>query len=237
MALSAHYRRYENDSHYPGVGPQQPAGGYPDFFRSRQLLTEETEAKLVVRPCNWLKTTLSYQLLTTDFRDNANATSNTLSHVVYSPAGNLLTGRSESRIYSISAVLTPHPRVYFAGSFSYEPSGTRSANSGVPVVGSYRGDTYSADASGTYVLSRNTDFSVGWNFSEANFGQKNGPTVVPVGIRYQEHGVEAALARRFGKNVTTRLQYNFDYYHEPSSGGAADFRAHTVFATLNLLLP
>jgi len=237
MTLSAHYRRYENDSHYGGVGPQQPPGGYPDFFRSRELLTDETEAKLVVRPCNWLKTTLSYQLLTTDFRDDANAATNAALHTAYSPAGNLLTGRSDSQIYSFGAIFTPHPRVYFAGSFSYEPSQTRSANSRTPVVGAYRGGTYSADASGTYVLSQNTDFSVGWTFSEANFGQKNGPTVVPADIRYQEHGVEVALARRLGKNVTTRLQYNFDYYHEPSSGGAADFRAHTVFATLNLRLP
>jgi hypothetical protein len=237
MSLSAHYRRYENDSHYPRTGPPQPAGGYPDFFRSRELLTDEIETKLVVRPCNWLKTTLSCQFLTTDFRDSSNVASNTASHVVYSPAGNTLTGRSDSQIYSIGAVLTPHPRVYFAGTFSYQPSRTRNANSSSPTIGPYHGDTYTADASGTYVLSKNTDFSVGWNFSEASFGQKSGPTVVPVDIRYQEHGVEAALARRFGKNVTTRLQYSFDYYREPSSGGGADFRAHTVFATLNLRLP
>jgi hypothetical protein len=238
MTFSAHYRRYENDSHYPRTGPPQPdAGGYPDFFRSRELLTDETETKLVVRPCNWLKTTLSCQFLTTDFRDDANAASNVTSHVVFSPAGNTLTGRFESEIYSIATVLTPHPRVYFTGSFSYEPSQTRDLNSHSPTIGPYHGDTYSADASSTYVLSQNADFSLGWNFSEASYAQKNGPTVVPVDIRYQEHGVEAALARRFGKNVTARLQYNFDYYHEPSSGGAADFRAHTVFATLNLRLP
>jgi hypothetical protein len=148
-----------------------------------------------------------------------------------------LTGRSDSQIYSIGAVLTPHPRVYLAASFSYEPSRTRSANSGAPTVGPYRGDTYSADASGTYVLSQSTDVSVGWTFSEANYGQNNAAATVPVGIRYQNHSVEAGLARRFGKNVSGRLQYSFAYYHEPSSGNLNDFRAHTVFATLNLRLP
>jgi hypothetical protein len=237
MTLSAHYRHYENDSHYPRTSPPQPNGGYPDFFRSRELLTDEIESKLVVRPCNWLKTTLSCQFLTTEFRDDSFGASNTVSHVVYSPPGNTQTGRSDSQIYSIGNVFTPHPRLYFAGTFSYEPSRTRSANSGSPTVGPYHGDTYSADASGTYVLSQNTDFSIGWTFSEASYAQKKGLTVVPVDIRYQEHGVEAALTRQFGKNVSGRLQYSFNYYHEPSSGEANDFRAHTIFATLNFRLP
>jgi hypothetical protein len=237
MTLTAHYRRYENESHYPSVAPPEPGGGYPDFFRSRDLLTDEVETKLVVRPCNWLKTSLSYQIVSTDFRDVANAGSNITSHAVYSPAGNLLTGQTDSQRYSIGAVITPHPRLYLTASLTYEPSKTHTANSDVIAVGSYRGDTYSAEASGTFVLSENTDFSLGWTFSEANFGQSKAITSPPVDIRYQEHSVEAGLTRRFGKNVSGRLQYSFDYYREPSSGGANDFRAHSVFATLNLRWP
>ena len=237
ITLTAHYRRYENDSHYPTDTPPQPAGGYPDFFSSRDLLTDEIETKLVLRPCNWLKTTLSYQLLSTDFRDLANVASNTTTHVVYSPAGNNFTGRTDSHRYSIGVVLTPHPRLYLTGSLSYEPSHTHTLNSASLLVGPYGGDTYSADASGTYVLSQNTDFSLGWNFSEANYGQKKGITTPPVDIRYQEHTIEATLTRRFGKNVSGRLQYSFDYYREPSSGGANDYRAHAVFAMLNFRLP
>lgn len=237
ISLTAHYRRYQNDSHYPRTQTPQPDGGYPDFFRSRDLLTDEVEAKLVVRPCDWLKTTLAYQIQTTAFRDNSFPASNTVTHTVYSPGGDLLTGRTKSQIYSISAVVTPHPRVYLTGSFSYEPSNTRSANSGALTVGAYRGDTYAADVSGTYVLSQTTDFSAGWTFSEANYGQSAAAASVPVGIRYQEHGIQAALVRRFNKNVSGQLQYSFGYYHEPSSGGANDFRAHAVFATLNLRLP
>ena len=237
MSLTAHYRRYENDSHYPPNAPPQPGGGYPDFFSSRKLLTDEIETKLVVRPWNWLKTTFSYQYLTTDFRDVANAGSNTTSGVIYSPAGSLLTGRTDSQRYTFGAVIIPHPRVYFTGSFTYEPSKTHSANSDVAAVGEYRGDTYSADASGTYVLSQTTDFSLGWNFSEANYGQANRIAAPPIDMRYQEHSIDAAITRRFSQNVSVRLQYSFDYYHEPSSRGANDFRAHTVFAVLNFRLP
>jgi hypothetical protein len=239
ISLTADYHRYENDSHYPNDAPPQPAGGYPDFFRSRELLTEDIETKLVLRPCNWLKTTLSYQLETTDYRDNANAASNTLTHVIYSAAGGLYTGKYDSRTYSIATVFIPHPRLYFGAGFSYQPSKTRSANSDAATVGKYKGDTYSANVNGTYVLSETTDFSFGWVFSEANFGQNHTTSVgtVPVGIRYQEHSLQAALSRRFGKNVSARLQYSFDYYREPSSADANNFRAHTAFATLNLRLP
>ncbi len=237
MSLTAHYRRYENDSYYPPNAPAEPAGGYPDFFSSRQLLTDEIETKLVVRPWNWLKTTFSYQYLTTDFSDQANAASNTASGVIYSPAGSLVTGRTDSQRYTFGAVFIPHPRVYFIGSFTYEPSRTHTANSDVAAIGQYRGDTYSADASGTYILSQTTDFTLGWVFSEANYGQANRTAAPPVDLRYQEHSIDAALTRRFSDNVSMRLQYSFDYYHEPSSGGANDFRAHSIFAVLNFRLP
>ena len=76
-----------------------------------------------------------------------------------------------------------------------------------------------------------------WSFSEGNYGQNNAAATVPVGIRYQEHSINAGLTHRFGKNVSGRLEYGFDYYREPSSGGANDFDAHTVFAILNFRLP
>ncbi len=237
VSFTAHYRRYENDSAYPPAGPAHPTGGYPDYFRSRELITDEVEAKLVVRPCNWLKTTLSYQLESTDFRANVNPASNSVAPVVYSPGGELLTGRYDTQIYSIGAVLMPNPRVYLVGSFSYQPSKTRSADSTMPASPPYRGDVYTAETSGTYVLSKTTDFTVGWTFSEADFGQNDGVATVPLGIVYQEHSINASLTRQFNQYLSGRLQYGYDYYREPSSGGATDFHAHSIFASLNLRLP
>jgi hypothetical protein len=237
VSLTADYRRYENDSHYPTNAPAQPAGGYPGYFRSRELITDEVEAKLVARPCNWFKTTLSYEYLTTDFRDDANPAFDPASQTVFAPGGSSLTGRSDSQIYTISAILTPHPRVYVDASFSYQPSKTTTANSGNPALAPYKGDTYSADVSGTCVLSQTTDFTVSGIFSDADYGQHSTTATVPVDIRYQEYGLVAGLNRRFNKNLSGGLQYSFNYYHEPSSGGANDFRAHTVFATLNYRLP
>ena len=239
ISLSAHYRRYENDSHYPNAEPPSPAGGYPGFFRYRELLTDEMETKLVVRPCNWLKTTFSYQIETTDYRDVSNVASNVAPAVVFSPGGSLLTGKYETKIYSLGLVLTPHPRIYIDGNFTYQPSKTRSAFSDLAPVGKYDGDTYSAGVNTTYVLSQTTDIWIGWTFSQGDFGANHAlaAATVPVGIRYQEHSLQAGLGRKFGKNVSGRLQYAFEYYHEPTSGDANDFRAHTIFATLNFRLP
>lgn len=233
VSFTADYRRYENDSQYPPNAPAQPPGGYPDYFRSRELITDEFETRLVMRPCNWFKTTLSYEYLETDFRDVANPA--LIDNFVVAPGGGTLTGRSDSQIYTISAILTPHPRVYLDASFSYQPNKTTTASSGNPAVPPYKGDTYTADVSGTYVLSQTTDFTITGIFSDADYGQRT--TSVPVNIEYQEYGVQAGLNRHFNKNLSAGLLYGFNYYHEPSSGDANDFRAHTVFATLNYRLP
>lgn len=235
ISFTGDYRRYENDSHYPPNAPAQPAGGYPDYFISRELITDEVEARLVMRPCNWFKTTLSYEFLTTDFRDDANPAF--IGNTQVSPGGDTLTGRSDSQIYSINAILTPHPRVYIDASFSYQPNKTTSANSGYPALPPYKGDTYTADLNGTYVLSQSTDFTVTGIFSDADYSQRATIATVPVDIEYQEYAVLVGLNRHFNKNVSAGLQYGFNYYHEPSSGNANDFRAHTVFATLNYRLP
>ena len=88
-------------------------------------------------------------------------------------------------------------------------------------------------------MSETTDLSFGGIFSEANYGSSHAVEVATVlrSGRYQEYGLNAAIARRFGKNMSARLQYSFDYYREPSTADANNFRAHTIFATLNLRLP
>jgi hypothetical protein len=60
---------------------------------------------------------------------------------------------------------------------------------------------------------------------------------VPVDITYQEYGIQAALTRRISKNLSGGLQYSFNYYHEPTTANFNDYRAHTVFATLNFRWP
>jgi len=70
VSFSAHYRRYEDDSRYKTNEVAQPVGGYPGFISWRDLLTDEAEAKLSLRPLNWLKTMFTYQFVTTDYKQD-----------------------------------------------------------------------------------------------------------------------------------------------------------------------
>jgi hypothetical protein len=56
---------------------------------------------------------------------------------------------------------------------------------------------------------------------------------LPLGMEYQRQGAQFGLSRRIGKNVSAKLQYRFDYYNEPSSGGANNYAAHSVYGTLS----
>ena len=226
--FNARYRRYEDDSQYdsdPLVQPVQTA--YPTFIRSRELTSDEVQAKLVLHLNSSLKTSLSYQYQATDYGLD---TSPYISFGnVISPGGQLLAGQDRSHIFSINATLTPRPRLYLSTTFSYQTSTTTTAANGSPAVVPYQGDIYTVFASGTYIFSRTTDLFGSYAFSEANYGQNSFATGLPLGIQYVRHSVQIGLAHRFNQDISAKLQYRFDYYDEPSSGGANNYRAHSVF--------
>jgi len=60
---------------------------------------------------------------------------------------------------------------------------------------------------------------------------------LPLGIRYDRHGLTAGITRRFTKNLAGTVQYGFFRYREPTAGGANDYTARAVFASLNLRIP
>jgi len=229
--FSAHYRRYEDDSQYDSDPLVQPSPtAYPTFIRSRDLITDEVEARLVLHPSTRFKTTLSYQYHATDYGLD---TSPYVSFGnVISPGGELLAGKDYSHIFSINATLTPMPRLYLSTTLSYQTSDMTTAADGSPAVVPYRGDIYSFFANGTYVFSQTTDLFAGYVFSEANYSQNNFAGGLPLGIQYQRHSAQVGLTRRLGKNTSAELQYRFDYYDEPGSGGANNYRAHSIFGVL-----
>ena len=107
------------------------------------------------------------------------------------------------------------------------------AAGGSTAVAPYRGDVYTALANATYVLTRTTDLSAGFSFSDADYSQDNYAGGLPLGMEYQLRGAQAGVTRKFGKNVSAKLIYRFDYYNEPSSGGADNFHAQSVFGLVS----
>src|SRR5262249_12283640 len=76
FTLSAHFRNRQSDSDYDnrvdlqgefGSTALVPNPGYSAFIRHRDIDTDEVETKLALRPANWLRATLSYQKVNTDY--------------------------------------------------------------------------------------------------------------------------------------------------------------------------
>lgn len=230
-AFSADYRRTDDDSQYdsnPLVQPVQTA--YPTFIKMRGILTDAVEAKVVLHPASQFKTTLSYQYATDDY--NVDTEPYISFGNVISPGGGLLSGRDHSHTFSINETWVPIPRLYLSGTFSYERSGLTTADAGSPTVAPYQGNIYTAIGSSTYVLSDNTDLNATYSFSDADYGQNNFAAGLPLGIEYTRHTARVGLTRHFGKHISTKLEYRFDYYEEPTSGGSDNYRAHSIFGIL-----
>jgi hypothetical protein len=240
LSLNAHYRYYKQDVNYDHVLDQSPLGGtgYPAFIRWRNTDTDEAEAKLTWRPCAWLKTSLIYQYETTKYQADTDAvTAPPAPPPAVTPGGRLETAHYDAQRYSVNATLTPWRRVYFSGTFSYADTRLEAFDNNSPIVVPYRGDVFSALASVTYVLNEKTDLNGSYSFSRADYRQTNFADGLPMGMHYHQHAVTAGFMRRISKNVSARLQYGFYYYDEPSSGGANDYTAHAVFATLVVRIP
>ena len=232
VSASAQYRHTDDDSRYDSSKLIQPVvTAYPTFITHRDLKTDEIETHAVLHPSSLFKTTLSYQYSDSEY--DTTTRSYEPSHVIISPGGELQAGLERANIFSISETVTPVPRLFLDASLSYENSTVTTVAAGSPAVVPYRGNVYTILADSTYVLSQTTDLFVALFYSSADYGQNNFAKGLPLGIDYQREGAQVGLSRKLGKNASAKLQYRFDCYHEPSSGGADNYVAHSVYGTLS----
>lgn len=241
VSFSAHYRRHEDDSTYRNAPLIQPEGfgtAYPAFIRARDVRTDEFQAKLVVRPQSWLKSTLSYQLVSSDYStDTGPFTDPAVRPFVpgnITPGGNLLSGLVHSHIYSLNLAAAVTPRLNLNTTFLYQPTYVESAGNGF--VAPFHGDIYSVISQGSFLLSDATTLFLSYVFSEANYGIRLLAAGLPVGNQYQQHAVQAGWEHRLSKRVTTRLQYGYYYFNERGGGGPNNYVAHSIFSTVNFKL-
>ncbi len=241
VSLSADYRRSWEQTDYdhdrdttpnpvvPAVG-FIPGNGYPAFIRRRDLDSDEVEARLVLHPLRWLKTTLKYQRVTTDYRTVTDP-STLLGAGTVLPGGAIDAGRYDANIYSLNTTLARWRRLNLSTTLSYSDTRTITGVNGRAGVAPYEGDIWSVLSSANFIVNQSTDAQVSYSFSRADYRQSKGGDVLPLGIVYDRHGVIAGLTRRFGKRMSASLQYGFFSYSEPTSGGARDYVAHAVFAS------
>ncbi|HTA30624.1 MAG TPA: c-type cytochrome domain-containing protein, partial [Candidatus Cybelea sp.] len=104
ISLNAQYRFYGSDTDYSPYNPlidATPQTGYPGFILGRTLRTQEVETKLVLRPANWFRTTLSYKIEGTQFSTRTDPLAG------ITPGGTVLAGKYEAHTYGLGASLTP----------------------------------------------------------------------------------------------------------------------------------
>jgi hypothetical protein len=235
VSLSGQYRYYDQRSDYDNFNKQLPSGqvypGYPGFILWRDLLSQEAEMKLSVQLAPWLKTTLSYQYLESDYHTATDPMGGGIS-----PGGSLLAGTYTAHIAAFNATLTPWRWLFLSTTFSYQNARTATAANGSTAVAPYEGNIYGVIASGSYALNPKTDLTASYSFSAADFAQDNLAGGLPLGIQYQQQGVQVGIKRRIGKGKTLSLRYSFYHYNEPSSGGFNNFNAQAIFAMLSFPL-
>ncbi|HEY1662437.1 MAG TPA: c-type cytochrome domain-containing protein [Verrucomicrobiae bacterium] len=235
-SFSAQYRRLEDYSHYDNDPLIQPLPtAYPAFIHSRWLTTDEVETKMILYLDPRIKAILSYQYQDDGY--DVNTQPYAPFGTVITPGGNVFAGRDYDHIFSIGTTFLPTSRLYLSTTFTYELSAARTMANGTPAVAPYRGNIYTALVDGTYVLSQNTDIFAGYYLSDANYAQNNYATGQPLGIEYQQQSAQIGVSRRLGKNASARLQYRYTYYNEPTSGGANNYRASSIFGSITFQLP
>ena len=239
VSFGSHYRSRDKAVSYNHLVDESfgaPNAGYSAFIRSRDVYSDEAEARVVVRPANWLKTTFTYKLVASDFRTETDPVPGALPDDV-SPGGWILAGVRDANIYSFNAVITPFRRLYLSTTFTYQNTRTETKANNSPYIIPYRGDIYNVLSSANFVLNEKTDLQLSYYFSYADYGQSGETAGLPLGIQYQRHGLQAGITRSVHKYFKVKLQYGFFLYDEPSSGNYNDYTAHSIFATVTMRWP
>ncbi|MEP6662565.1 MAG: c-type cytochrome domain-containing protein [Verrucomicrobiota bacterium] len=237
VSFTLEYKKEISDSDYDHLRDVSLEGdGYSAFIRDRQINTGEVLAKLVLRPAAWMKTTLSYRLVVTDYSTRTDPVADGAGPVI-SPGGQIFSGNNDDHIFSLNAVFTPIARLNFSTAFSYTQTRAISEDNGSFSVVPYAGDIFSVLLNVNYALNKTTRLETVYSFSQANYGRHNSSDGIPLGINYTRHVVGFGVVKKWSNSVSTNLRYNFYNYSEPSSGNQNSYRAHGIFATLNFKWP
>lgn len=241
--LTVQYERQSSDTEYNQLEdlfrtsqePPSPTNGYPAFILDRTITSDQFETKLALRPAMWLKLTLTYQITTTVYSSKTDPARDFINQLeIVSQGGFIADGVSHLQTYGIGATVTPFRQLYFSGQFTYSQSRISTAEDGIgDILVPYKGDIFTFNGSATYLLSLKSSLQLSYNFSRADYSQDNAAVGLPAGLNYFRHDLIVGLTRKLTKNLSGTLRYEFSKYNEPSSGGANNFTANGIFATLS----
>jgi hypothetical protein len=153
----------------------------------------------------------------------------------------LETGEIKKHVISESLNWNPLPRFYLQASASYVLNQTDTpANDielvpdGGPTVVNFRNDYWTVNSSIGYVIDDKTDVTVDYYFYCANDYYNNAAVAVPYGMGATEQALSATLTRQIAKNMRILFRYGYYNYRDETSGGHDNYRAHSLFSTLQV---
>jgi mono/diheme cytochrome c family protein len=234
------FRVSRTDYHSPldWDGSAAMGNGYPAFIRRRDVTGEEVSARLAWRAWSWLKLTLKYTYTETRYEsDTDSSLVPAFPEPVFHPGGLIVGGLEHAHSGAAALSLAPWRRARLSGSVSITESHLASGVDDGALLVPYSGRVWGALGQATWLLDERTDLLVGYAFSAGDYEPKGQTEGLPLGIRYQRHGLTTALLRKLTPTLQVSLQYAFFRYDEPSRAGATDYRAHWIAAGLTWRLP
>jgi hypothetical protein len=235
LSLTSHYKRRNKDSDYDhlrDIDLARDSEGYSAFITGREVATDEFSSKLSIRPVNWVKLGVTYQLIATDYETTTQPILR--GGPEDTPGGPILAGNFDAHVYGLTAALSPWHRLHVSSAFNLRQSRISTAHNLSPVIVDYEGDVYSSISRATVILNNKTDLTLGYTYSWADYGQDNFDRGLPLGIVYDWHMVSAGITRAWKKNLSTNLQYRFYSYDEENTGGFNNYTAHGILASLTM---
>jgi hypothetical protein len=144
-------------------------------------------------------------------------------------------------VISESLNWNPLPRFFLQANASYVLNQTDTpANDielvpgGGPTVVNFRNDYWTVNSGIGYIIDDKTDFFADYYFYCANDYFNNAAVAVPYGMGATEHAVSATVTRKLNKNMRLLLKYGYFNYRDVTSGGHNNYRAHSLFSSLQI---
>ena len=153
----------------------------------------------------------------------------------------LQSGVIKRNVISESLNWNPLPRFFLQANFSYVLNQTDTPANNIdlvpnagPTVVNFRNDYWTVTSGIGYIIDDKTDFYADYYFYCANDYYKNAAVAVPYGMGATENAVSATVTRQLSKNTRLLLRYGFSDYRDATSGGHNNYRAHSLFSSLQV---
>jgi hypothetical protein len=153
----------------------------------------------------------------------------------------LQSGEIKHHVISEALNWNPVPRFFLQANFSYVLNQTDTPANNIdlvpnagPTVVNFRNDYWTVTSGIGYIIDDKTDFYADYYFYCANDYYNNAAVAVPYGMGSTENAVTATITRQLSKRTRLTLKYGFYDYRDETSGGHNNYRAHSLFSSLQV---